>query len=290
MSCLSRGRPEFADKCDWEKLNGADWVQLLRARRGLADYCPWEKLGKVDQESLFQLYPTLVNRYKTNDVETSIQTGIIHAKELIRLIVSTKPVAKVENDEECYVTPKAEIVVDASGQCNLHVRKCIPSNPYLGVFRFEVGGVNISVSRGIDGPGDDYRFIGTGVLYDSWWATKENVIAAIRSNVKFPAFKEFESTYNDTNFKVEDVEAECEAALVDLHAARNAGNNLDYEDVEEESSEDADHVFFALDDNGRVYAFEDKRDVQHWMTAIDLDSAVRILVKAWVDSGCRLEN
>ena len=77
----------------------------------------------------------------------------IAADKLIEMIASTEPVAEVENDEECYVTPQAEIEIDEDGLCSLCVHQSIPGNPDLGNFRFKVGGVNVSVSRDMDGPG-----------------------------------------------------------------------------------------------------------------------------------------
>ena len=37
-------RPELADRCDWGKLDGDKWVYLLIARPELAEHCDWEKL------------------------------------------------------------------------------------------------------------------------------------------------------------------------------------------------------------------------------------------------------
>ena len=36
--------PEFADKCDWSKLSGKDWCGLLSRMPEYADKCDWEKV------------------------------------------------------------------------------------------------------------------------------------------------------------------------------------------------------------------------------------------------------
>jgi hypothetical protein len=45
----------------------------------------------------------------------------VNAKELVDLIVSNNFEAEVENDEDLYVKPTAEIEVDEEGLCSLTV-------------------------------------------------------------------------------------------------------------------------------------------------------------------------
>jgi hypothetical protein len=52
-------RPEFADKCDWDRLEGPVWVELLIRRPMFADKCDWSKLGLNDFEVLFGERPEL---------------------------------------------------------------------------------------------------------------------------------------------------------------------------------------------------------------------------------------
>ena len=40
---LLREHPEFADKCDWSKLNDENWASLLQAQPQLAKYRPADK-------------------------------------------------------------------------------------------------------------------------------------------------------------------------------------------------------------------------------------------------------
>ena len=62
-------QPQFDDRCDWEKLNGSDWTFLLLGgwndheledaawagapRPDLLNRCPWEKLSEDDLDQVF---------------------------------------------------------------------------------------------------------------------------------------------------------------------------------------------------------------------------------------------
>lgn len=179
----------------------------------------------------------------------------IKASELIKMLAEKKPTAAVENDDDCYVRPKAEIEVDDEGLCSLSVGQAIPSDPDLGNFLIEIGGVTITVGRGIDGPEDDYEFEGAEIVYDG--VTKENVIAAIKGNVKFPAMSEFEFRYNDTEFDPDDVE----------------------------ESVETDYEVFAEDDEGNIYAFESEDEVGDELEVIESEDAIHKLVEAWSEDG-----
>lgn len=58
---LLRGHPEFADKCDWDRmrreLDGAEWVRLLRGHPEFAEHCDWSKLGIDDWMRLLKYRP-----------------------------------------------------------------------------------------------------------------------------------------------------------------------------------------------------------------------------------------
>lgn len=43
-------RPQFANKCDWSKLDGGDWASLLAKQPQFADKCDWEKLYSCSPE------------------------------------------------------------------------------------------------------------------------------------------------------------------------------------------------------------------------------------------------
>ena len=66
---LLRARPEFADKCDWNKLrkglDGGKWARLVRGRPEFADRCDWSKLGDDDWRYLLCHRPNdgLVSRF-----------------------------------------------------------------------------------------------------------------------------------------------------------------------------------------------------------------------------------
>lgn len=179
----------------------------------------------------------------------------INASELIKMLVEKKPTAEVENDEDCYVRPKAEIEVDDEGLCSLSVGQAIPSDPDMGNFLIEIGGVTITVGRGVDGPEDDYEFEGAEIDYDG--VTKEDVIAVIKGNVKFPEMREFEFRYNDTEFDPDDVEESIET----------------------------DYEVFAEDDEGNIYAFESEDEVGDEMEVIESEDAIHKLVEAWSEDG-----
>ncbi|MBP5544029.1 MAG: hypothetical protein ILM98_08135 [Kiritimatiellae bacterium] len=50
-------KPEFADRCPWETLDGGDWSKLLRARPQFSDKCDWEKLDGKDWSLLLKKRP-----------------------------------------------------------------------------------------------------------------------------------------------------------------------------------------------------------------------------------------
>ena len=67
---LLRGHPEFADKCDWDRmrreLDGTEWVRLLRGHPEFAEHCDWSKLGIDDWMRLLKYRPNcdeLVSRF-----------------------------------------------------------------------------------------------------------------------------------------------------------------------------------------------------------------------------------
>ena len=179
----------------------------------------------------------------------------INASELIKMLAEKKPTAEVENDEDCYVRPKAEIEVDDEGLCSLSVGQAIPSDPDMGNFLIEIGGVTITVGRGVDGPEDDYEFEGAEIVYDG--VTKDDVIVAIKGNVKFPEMSEFEFRYNDIEFDPDDVEESIET----------------------------DYEVFAEDDEGNIYAFESEDEVGDEMEVIEAEDAIHKLVEAWPEDG-----
>lgn len=179
----------------------------------------------------------------------------INASELIKMLAEKKPTAEVENDEGCYVRPKAVIEVDEDGLCSLSVGQAIPSAPEMGNYLIEIGGVIITAGQGIDGPEGDYEFEGDEIIYDG--VTKEDVIDAIEKYVQFPTASDLEFRYNDTNFDPDDVEESIET----------------------------DYEVFAEDDEGNIYAFESEDEVGDGLEVIEAEDAIHKLVEAWSEDG-----
>ena len=179
----------------------------------------------------------------------------IAASELIALIKAAKPTAEVENDEDLYVQPRGEIEVDDEGLCSLVVHPDLGSSLGMGNFRVEIGGVVITVTRELDGPGDDYEFDGVEIAYGDD-VSKEDVINTIEENVNFPPYDEMQ--YNDTDFDPDDVESSI---------------TVDEGDV------------FAKDDDGNVYCYSSESDVQDGLTVIAASEAIRTLVEEWSENG-----
>ncbi len=179
----------------------------------------------------------------------------ITAKELIELIISTKPKAMVVNDEDMYPTPKGKIEADEDGLCTLVVLPDFGSSLDMGSFLIDVGGVHISVGRGEDGPEGEYEFDGKKIVYEDGQSV-DDVIAAIKENVKFPEYDE--TQYTDTDFDPDDVE---------------------------ESVEVEDDDVFAKDEEDNVYRYSDEDEVPEDQEVIESDEAVHMLVTAWSENG-----
>ena len=57
-------QPEYADKCDWFKLDGWDWSHLLRVQPQFADKCDWSKLNDLDWSMLLRDQPQFAKSQK----------------------------------------------------------------------------------------------------------------------------------------------------------------------------------------------------------------------------------
>jgi len=178
----------------------------------------------------------------------------ITAKALIKEIAEAKPMAKVEGDEDLYARPKGEIDVGDDGLCSLVVHQDLGSSLDMGFFQIDVGGVCITVSRNVDGPGDDYEFEGTEIKYERG-VGKEDVVRAIKENVKFPKYDAMQ--YSDTDFDPDDVEDSIEV-------------------------EDGD--VFAEDDEGNIYCYTDESEVPEDQTVIESGDAIHRLVEEWAEN------
>ena len=179
----------------------------------------------------------------------------ITARELIDLIISTKPEAEIENDEAMYARPHGEIEVDDEGLCTLVVHPDYGDSLDLGNYRFEVGGVDVVVSCDVDGHKDDFEFDGKTIVYEDG-LTEEDVIKAIDENVQFEEPEE--TRYCETDFAPDDVE-------------------------ESISVEDDDT--YAVDDEGNIYCYSDESEVPNDQTVLEASEAVHKLVEAWSENG-----
>ena len=179
----------------------------------------------------------------------------IAAGDLIALIKSTKPTAEIENDEDIYVQPMGEIEVDDDGLCSLVVHPDLGNSLDMGNFRIEIGGVDITVTRELDGPGDDYEFDGVEIEYGDD-VSEDDVIKAIEENVNFPPYDELQ--YNITDFAPGDVDDSI---------------TVDEGDV------------YAKDADGNVYQYSDESEGPEDQTVIEAGEAVHMLVEAWSEDG-----
>ena len=59
--CIRHGYYQFADHCDWGKLDGFDWSLLLRDQPQFADHCDWLKLSGEDWSLLLSDKPKLAD-------------------------------------------------------------------------------------------------------------------------------------------------------------------------------------------------------------------------------------
>lgn len=64
--CLSKGYFQFTEFCQWDKLDGDDWVSLLNARPQFSEHCNWDKLNGNNWTSLLYFYPEFANFCKFN--------------------------------------------------------------------------------------------------------------------------------------------------------------------------------------------------------------------------------
>ena len=60
--------PQFADKCDWEKLDGENWSCLLKHQPLFAGKCDWSKLNSFHQKTLITRHPQLIKYVTFSDI------------------------------------------------------------------------------------------------------------------------------------------------------------------------------------------------------------------------------
>lgn len=64
---LEKGYEQFAEYCNWEKLNGFEWSKLLCEQPQFADRCDWSKLNEDDIRWLLKHRQELISYIKKED-------------------------------------------------------------------------------------------------------------------------------------------------------------------------------------------------------------------------------
>lgn len=59
---LLQHHPEFADRCDWEKLSGTNWFYLLDCQPQLSEHCDWSKLSSEEWTNLLSSHPEFADK------------------------------------------------------------------------------------------------------------------------------------------------------------------------------------------------------------------------------------
>ena len=93
-SNLVAARPEFADRCPWEKLDGQNWELLLSWQPQFADKCDWSKLDSFDWNRLLEAQPQFADR---------------KPKELKPRLTRETQKGKVDNSRLVYVSQEVEV-------------------------------------------------------------------------------------------------------------------------------------------------------------------------------------
>ena len=80
---LLRKHLQFADHCDWSKLNGYNWANLLCAQLQFADHCDWSKLDRHDWTYLLREQPQFADHctqyvfeHRCGDIKRTIYINI----------------------------------------------------------------------------------------------------------------------------------------------------------------------------------------------------------------------
>ena len=66
---LLRKHPEFADRCQWERLSGWNWRDLLKKQPMFADRCDWKKLSGEDWDDLLGYQPQFADKRPPEQTE-----------------------------------------------------------------------------------------------------------------------------------------------------------------------------------------------------------------------------
>ena len=60
--CLKQGYEQFADHCDWSKLNGYNWRRLLISKPQYSDRCDWSAFDGYNLSWLLRYQPQFSDR------------------------------------------------------------------------------------------------------------------------------------------------------------------------------------------------------------------------------------
>ena len=69
--------PQFADRCPWDKLSGKDWSRLLAEQPQFAEKCPWKKLDEKDLCHLLSKQHQLADRWPWKEPSEGDSGGAI---------------------------------------------------------------------------------------------------------------------------------------------------------------------------------------------------------------------
>ena len=93
-SNLVAARPEFADRCPWDRFDGGNWALLLCWQPQFAEKCDWSKLDSFDWNRLLEAQPQFADR---------------KPKELKPRLTRETQKDKVDNSRLVYVSQEVEV-------------------------------------------------------------------------------------------------------------------------------------------------------------------------------------
>ena len=117
-SNLVAAKPEFADKCPWEKLDGQNWELLLSWQPQFADRCPWEKFDGLDWARVLSWQPQFADKCDWSKLtefdwntllEIQPQFADRKPKELKPRLTRETQKGKVDNSRPAYVSQEVEV-------------------------------------------------------------------------------------------------------------------------------------------------------------------------------------
>jgi hypothetical protein len=80
-------QPQFADRCDWSKLDGGDWACLLRWHPDICGECDFPKLSVSDWIYVLSYRPELASKFEAveRDWDKDGEFDPLHSEVLAEL-------------------------------------------------------------------------------------------------------------------------------------------------------------------------------------------------------------